>query len=86
MVKGELQFQNKLISSKRKFKIMQNEAKIVKIRQAIFEIFIFKDLDLDSFPRKNDWKTENVAFSEVLQKLNNNRFFDVTNDNFTIKQ
>ena len=53
-VNGELQRQNKLISSKRLFKILQNETKIVKIRQAVLEILNFKDLDLDSFPRKND--------------------------------
>ena len=53
-IKGELQRQNKLISSRRPFKILQNETKIVKIRKAVLEIFNFKDLDLDSFPRKND--------------------------------
>ena len=61
-IKGELQHQNKLISSKRPFNIVQNETKIVKIRQAVLEIFDFKYLDLDSFPRKNDWKNENVVF------------------------
>ena len=60
--KGELQRQNKLISPERSFEILQNETKIVKIRQAVLEIFNFKDLDLDNFPRKNDWKTENVVF------------------------
>ena len=54
LFKGELQRQNELISSKRPFKILQNETKIVKIRQLVFEIFNFKDPDLDSFPRKND--------------------------------
>ena len=47
--KGELQRQNKLISSERPFKILQNETKIVKIHQAVLEILNFKDLDLDSF-------------------------------------
>ena len=50
--KRELQRQNKLISSKRPFKFLQNETIIVKIRQAVLEIFNFKDLDLDSFSRK----------------------------------
>ena len=53
-IKGELQCQNKLISSKRPFRILQNETKIVKIPQPVLEIFNFKDLDLDSFPRKID--------------------------------
>ena len=53
-LKGELQCQNKLISSERPFKILQNEIKIVKIHHAVLEIFNFKDQALDSFPRKND--------------------------------
>ena len=79
---GELQRQNKSISSKRPLEIQHNETKIVKIRQAVLEIFNFKDLDLDSFPRKT---TENrkCCFLEVLQKLSN---CDVTNDNCKIKQ
>ena len=60
--KGELQSRNKLISSEKPFKILQNETKIVKIRQAVLEIFNFKYQDLDTFPRKNDRKTENVVF------------------------
>ena len=55
-LKGELQPHNKLISSKRPFKILQNETKIVKIRQAVLEIFNFKDLDLNSFPKKTTEK------------------------------
>ena len=43
MLKGELQRQNKLISSERPFKILQNETKIIKIGQAVLEIFNFKD-------------------------------------------
>ena len=84
MLKGELQRQNKLLSAERPFGVLQNETKIVKIRQAVLEIFNFKDLDLDSFTRKT---TENrkCCFLEVLQKLNNNRFCDVTNDNYKIK-
>ena len=42
-LKGELQRQNKLISSERPFKIMQNETKIIKIGQAVLEIINFKD-------------------------------------------
>ena len=41
--KGELQRQNKLISSERPFKILQNETKIIKIGHAVLEIFNFKD-------------------------------------------
>ena len=51
---GELQRRNKLISSERPFEILQNETKIVKIRQVVLEIFNCKDLDCDSFPRRND--------------------------------
>ena len=42
-LKGELQRQNKLISSERPFKILQNESKIIQIGQAVLEIFNFKD-------------------------------------------
>ena len=38
-VKGELQRRNKLISFERQFKILQNEVKIIKIGEAILEIF-----------------------------------------------
>ena len=60
--KGELQGQNKLISSKRPLKIPQNETKIVKIRRAVLEIFNFKDLDLDSFREKTTEKTKMFVF------------------------
>ena len=80
-LKGELQCQNKWISSERLFKILQNETKIIKIGQAVLEIFNFKYRDLDNFKRENDTKTENV-FLEVLHKLKNNRFCDVRNDFF----
>ena len=43
VIKGELQRQNKLISSERPFKILQNETKIIKIGQAVLEIINFKD-------------------------------------------
>ena len=62
ILKGELQRQNKLISSEKLFKILQNETKIIKIDQAVLEIFNFKYRDLDNFTRKNDTKTENVVF------------------------
>ena len=42
-LKGELQRQNKLISSERPFKLLQNETKIIEIGQAVLEIFNFKD-------------------------------------------
>ena len=61
-LKGELQRQNKLLSAERPFGVLQNETKIVKIRQGVLEIFNFKDLDLDSFTRKKRLKTENVVF------------------------
>ena len=67
--KGELQRQNNLISSEKLSKILQNETKIIKIGQAVIEIFNFKYRDLDNFTRKNDTKTENVVFLEVLHKL-----------------
>ena len=85
-IKGELQRQNKLISSERPFKILQNDIKIIKIGQAVLEIINFKDWDLENFTRKNDRKTENVVFLEVLQKLKNNRLYDVRNDKCKIQQ
>ena len=84
-VKGELQRQNKLISSERPFKILQNETKIIKIGQAVLEIFNFKDRDLENFMRKNDRKTENV-FLEDLHRLKNNRLCDIRNDKCTYQQ
>ena len=42
-LKGELQRQSMLISSERPFEILQNETKIIKIGQAVLEIFNFKD-------------------------------------------
>ena len=62
LFKGELQHQNKLISFEWPFKILQNDTKIIKIVQAVLEIFNFKDQDLDNFTRKNDKKIENVVF------------------------
>ena len=86
LLKGELQRQNKLISSERPFKILQNETKIIKIGHADLEIFNFKDWDLGDFTRKNDRKTENVVLLEVMQNLKNNRLCDVRNDKCTIQQ
>ena len=43
---------NKLISSERLSKILQKETKIIKIGQAVLEIFNFEDRDLDNFTRK----------------------------------
>ena len=86
MIKGELQRQSKLISSERPFKVLQNKTKSIKIGQAVLEIFNFKDQGLDNFTRKNDRKTENVVFFQVLQELKNNRLCDVRNDKFTIQQ
>ena len=57
-----MQRQNKLTSSERPFKILQKETKIIKIGQAVLEVFNFKDRNLDAFTRKNDRKTENVVF------------------------
>ena len=54
IAKGQLQRQNKLIPSKMPFEILQNETEIVENSQAVLEIFNLKDLELDSFPRKND--------------------------------
>ena len=85
-LKGELQRHNKLISSERPFKVLQNETKIIKIGQAVLEIFNFKYWDLDNFTRKNDRKTENVVFLEVLQNLKNNKLCDVRSDKCTIQQ
>ena len=69
--KGELQRQTKLIWSERPSKILQNETKIIKIGQAVPEIFNFKDWDVDNFTRKtdreNDRKTENVVFRGFVQ-------------------
>ena len=60
--KGELQRQNKLISSERPFKILQNETKIIKIGHAVLEIFNFKDWNLGDFTRKNDKKPKMLLF------------------------
>ena len=55
-VEGELQRWNKLISSERPSKILQNETKTIKVRQAVLEIFNFRYQDLDSFPSKTTEK------------------------------
>ena len=60
--KGELPHQNKLISSERLFKILQNETKIIKIGQQVLDISNVKDQDLDNFTTKTTEKTKNVVF------------------------
>ena len=55
------------MSSERKSKILQNDTKILKIGQAILEIFSFKDRDLDNFATKSDRKTKNVVFRGFAQ-------------------
>ena len=55
-LKWELQCQNKLISSEQSVQILQNEIKIIKIGQAILEMFNFKDRDLDKFARRTTEK------------------------------
>ena len=52
IIKRELQGQTRLISSERPSKILQNETKIIKIGEAVLEIFNFKDRDLVYFTRK----------------------------------
>ena len=84
-IKGERQRQNKLVSSERSFKILQNETKIVKIRRAVLEIFKFKHQDLESFPRKNDRKPKMSVLRGFVQ-TENNRLFDVRTAKCTIKQ
>ena len=66
--KGELQRRNKLMSSERPSKSLQSKTKIIKIGQAVFEIFNFKDRHLDNFTRKNDRKTENVFYFRRFAK------------------
>ena len=70
----------------RPFKVLQNEAKIIKIGQAVLEIFNFKDQDLDNFTRKKNERKRKVFFLEVLQKLKNNRLCDVRNYKCTIQR
>ena len=86
-LKGELQCQNKLISSERPFKILQNETKIIKIGQTVLEIFDFKDSRFGQFyDKKRTEKRKMLSFLEFLQKLKNNRLCDVRNDKYTIQQ
>ena len=58
---------NKLISSERSFKILQNETKIIKIRRVVLEIVNFKNEMWTVFREKNDRKTENVVFKRFAQ-------------------
>ena len=64
--KGEVQCQNKLISFEKTFKILQNDTKIIKMYQAVLEIFNFKGRDLDNFMRKND-KRQKYFFRDFAQ-------------------
>ena len=66
-LKGELKRRNKLISFERPFRILENEAKTIKIRRATLQIFNFKDQDLDSFPRKNDRIPKMLFFRSSVQ-------------------
>ena len=77
--KGELQRQNKLISSQRLFKILLNETEIIEIGQAVLEIFNFKDGEKMTEKLK-------ILFLQVLHKLQNNRLCDIKNDKCTIQQ
>ena len=61
-------------------KILQNETKIIKIRQAVLKIFNLKSR-FRHFSEKNRQKNRKCCFSEVLQKLKNNGLCDVRNDN-----
>ena len=56
LIKGELQRQNKLISSERPSKILPNETKIVKIRQAVLEILTLKIYSRTVFREKTTEK------------------------------
>ena len=60
--KKELHGRNKLISSKRPFKILQNETKIVKIQKAVLEIFNFKIEIWTVFREKTTEKPKMVFF------------------------
>ena len=66
-VKGELQRRNKLISSERLFKILQNETKMIKVRQVGLKIFNFKDREWNSFPKKSDRKPKMLFFRGFAQ-------------------
>ena len=61
-IKGELQCQNKLISSESPSKILQNETKIIEIGQAVLRIFNFKDQDLDTITRKKTTEKPKMLF------------------------
>ena len=62
MFKGELQCQNKLISSERPFKILQDETKIIKIGHAIFEIFNFIKIEIWTILREKTTEKPKVLF------------------------
>ena len=61
--------------------------KVEKVPQnAPFLISTIKKEIWTCFTRKNDRKTENVVFLEVLHELMKNRLYDVRNDKCTIQQ
>ena len=62
-----MQRQNKLISSEKPFKILQKETKIIKMGQAVLEIFNFKDRDLDNLTRKTTEKPKMLFFRGFAQ-------------------
>ena len=67
-------------------KILQNEAKFIKIGQAVLEIFNFIDWNLDNCTRKTTEKPKMLFFLEVLEQLKNNGLCEVRNDICTIQQ
>ena len=66
-LKGELQHQNELISFERPFKLLQNETKIIKLGQAVLEIFNFNNKDFDNLTRKKDKKPKMLFFRAFAQ-------------------
>ena len=85
-IKRERQRQSKLISFERPSKILQNDTKIIKIGQAVLEIFNFKDRDLDTFYEKKTTEKLKMLFLERLHQLKNNRLCDVRNDKCKYQQ
>ena len=85
-VKGELQRQNKLISSEVPFKILQNETKSLKSAKPFSRYSTLKIKIWTILREKKTEKPKMLFFSEVLHKLKNNRLCDVRNDKYTIQQ
>ena len=78
--------QSKLISFERPFKIREKKTKIIKIGQAVLEIFNFKDRDFDNFTRKRRQKKRKCCFLDVLHKLKNNVTSEIINALINNKQ